>query len=501
MIIHYMSGSMPEYWSSRSFFILASIGAAIGIGNIWRFPYLVYSNGGGAFLIPYFIALVTAGIPLLLLEFSLGFSTRRGAPGAFTATAGNRYAFAGWLAMIVGFATMCYYAIIVAWSADFTFFSLTQAYADHAETFFFNNFLNIPKTIGGISGINLAVVAGLALTWIWVFISIFRGVRSVEKMIRITVILPWILIVVFVIQGLMLPGAMDGIYYYLNPDFSRLTDPNIWIEAYGQIFFTLSIGWSCMIAYAKFLPEDLEFGKSAIIIALSNSVTSLIAGLAVFPTLGYLALQTGVPVSDVAKGGIELAFVSYPTSISLLPFGSVIFGVLFFLLLMTLGVDSIFATIEGVATGIRDYFNVRKIVIVSMLCIAGFCIGLLFTTSSGYYYLDIADYYISSFALVLVGLLEAAVIGYIYGPELMRRFINLHSDVVIGKWWNVCIKIIIPAALGIIIVTTLWERINSAYGRYPAWANAAGWLLVLLIIITGAVLTIGLSGKLKKTED
>ncbi|WOF15665.1 sodium-dependent transporter [Methanoplanus sp. FWC-SCC4] len=490
-----MQSDNKQQWSSRGLFILASIGAAIGIGNVWRFPYLAYSNGGGAFLIPYFIALLTAGIPLLLLEFSIGYKTKLSAPAAFSKLLGKKYAIVGWLAILTGFATMTYYTVIMAWSADFAVFSLTQEYAGQAETFFFDQFLNLPATVGGIEGINLLVVAGLLISWTWLFLSIYKGVKSVEKMILLTVLLPWILIILFIIQGLTLPGAMDGIVYYLTPDFSVLSDPGIWLSAYGQIFFTLSLGWGCMIAYSGFLPENTEFGKSAIVIALANSATSITAGLAVFSTLGYLAFEQGIPVSEVAKGGIELAFVTYPTSISLLPFGAQIFGFLFFILLMTLGVDSAFATIEGVSVAVHDYVNKPKILITLSLCLFGFLTGLLFTTNSGYYYLDIIDYYLSSFVLVLVGLLEALVIGYVYGPKLMRKFINKNSDVKIGKWWEICIKVIAPAMLLLILGGTVYQRIFSSYGGYPDWTNIAGWIFVMIIILAGFLLTYALKTK------
>jgi len=464
-----------QRWSSGLTFVLAAIGAAIGIGNVWRFPYICYTNGGGAFLIPYTVALLTAGIPLLLLEFGLGYKTRAGAPRAFSRLLGSRYSWIGWLSVITGFAIVTYYCVIMAWAADYALFSVNLAWGSDPEGFFFDSFLHRGP-------INLLVVGGAAISWLWVYLAVRKGVVSVEKMIWITVLLPWVLIMLFVIRGMTLPGASDGIAYYLTPDFSALLKPGVWLAAYGQIFFTLSLGWGVMVAYASLLPEKIDIVRNSLIIAGANALTSFISGFAVFSTIGYLAYEAGVPVSEVVKGGIELAFVTYPAAISLLPFAPEVFGILFFLMLVTLGVDSAFATVEAAAVSITDWFPSPRWLVSGLLCCLGFAIGLVFATDAGYYWLDIADYYLSTFMLVTVGLFEAVAIGYLYGPERLRKFIG------VGWWWDICIRFVVPASLLAVLATSLIERLGLPYGSYPVFMNAVGWGIVIGIPVLSVML-------------
>jgi NSS family neurotransmitter:Na+ symporter len=490
-----------EYWSSRTTFLLASIGAAIGIGNVWRFPYICYSNGGGAFFIPYIIALATAGIPLLMLEFGLGYKEKSAPPLSFRTLVGPKYEWIGWLSVLVGFAIIIYYCIIMAWAVDYAWFSTTLAWGADSEAFFFDTFLRLPDSLFDFSDINLLIVVGALVSWLWIYIAIIKGVKSVEKMVWVTVLAPWILILIFVIRGLTLPGAFEGIAFYLTPDFSVLANPDVWLAAYGQIFFTLSIGWGVMIAYASFLPVGSDLAKNAVIIAVANSLTSFVAGFAVFSTLGYLAYQAGVPVTGVVQGGIELAFVTYPTVISLLPFAPELFGVLFFFMLVTLGVDSAFSTVEAFTVAVRDEFGGTRWRINALVCTAGVCMGLIFATRSGYYWLDIVDYYLSAFLLVIVGFLEAVAVAYIYGPSLLRRFISDHSDFRVGRWWEICIKFIVPGFLVIALGTSIWERIQEPYGGYPFVADAMGWMIVILIPLLSVLIAWGVQRRKRYRKE
>jgi len=327
----------------------------------------------------------------------------------------------------------------------------------------------------------MMIVGGLVLVWAWIFAAIIRGVRSVEKMVWVTVTLPWVLIAVFVLRGITLPGAMDGIAYYLSPDLSVLYSPGVWLAAYGQIFFTLSLGWGAMITYASFLPEGSDIAENAFIIAIINALTSFAAGIAVFSTLGYLAHEAAVPVPEVVKGGIELIFVVYPAAIEALPFAPYLFGILFFVMFITLGVDSAFATIEAATVPFIEQFRKPRWLVTTIVCLAGFAAALPFTTPAGYYWLDIADHYLSVILLVLVGILEAAAVAYFYDLRLMRRFINECSNIRIGKWWEFSIRYLIPAVLVIVLILGIYRAVLEPYGGYPGWANLIGWSLVIVL--------------------
>jgi NSS family neurotransmitter:Na+ symporter len=484
-----------QYWSSRKAFVLAVVGSAVGLGNLWRFPYIAYENGGGAFLIPYLIALLTAGVPLLILETGVGYRARAGAPLAFRRMLGKGYEVFGWLAVLTAFLIVTYYAVIIAWGVNYAFFSLNLAWGPDPGGFFYTSFLHLSPAPDILGSINWLIVMGAVVAWVWVYVSIVHGVSSVEKMIRITVTLPWLLIIIFVIRGVTLPGAWDGLAYYLTPDFSALLQPGVWIAAYGQIFYSLSLGMAIIIAYSRCLREKQDVVKNAIIIALANSFTSIFAGLAVFSTLGYLAYTKGVPVTEVVESGIELVFVTYPAAISALPVVPQLFGVLFFVMLVTLGIDSAFSLVESVSAAIEDYVPMPRWLLNAALCVGAFSIGLLFATSGGLYWLDIIDHYINNFLLLLIGFTEAVLIGYLYGPSVLRGFVNRFSDWQVGRWWDFSIRVVVPGFLGIALVLNVIDGIRNPYGGYPDFANAIGWACVIAIPFSAVFLTYALRNR------
>lgn len=469
------------HWSSQRIFILAAIGSAIGFGNIWRFPYVAYDNGGGAFLIPYFIALFVTGIPLMLLELGIGSKTKAGAAQAFRDLIGRKKGWIGWMAVMVAFMVVAYYAVIVGWAVDYAFFSLDLAYAAGPEAFFFNDFLAISDGPFAMGTINWLVVGGLIIAWVWIYVSIFRGVHSVEKMVLVTVTVPWALIILFVVNGFTLPGAMEGVAYYLTPDFAKLLKPDVWIAAFGQIFYTLSLAMAVNIAYASYLPEKVDITKSAVIISLANCFTSVFAGLAVFTTLGFLAHQSGVAISEVVSSGIGLAFVVYPAAVAQLPVFPQVLGVLFFVMLVTLGIDSAFALTEAISTSIFDeYPKLNRSVTIAVICGILFLIGILFTTGSGFYWLDIIDHYINTFMLLIVGILETVAIGWIFGADKLRDYLNTLSSWKIGAWYDLSIKFIVPIVLTMLLVFNVLSEIKEPYGGYDPLALGIGFTLVVI---------------------
>ncbi len=474
--------AQKEHWDSRTAFILAAIGSAIGLGNIWRFPYIAYKYGGGAFLIPYFVALFTAGIPLLILEFALGHRTEKSAPYAF-GTFKTSWKWAGWLAVFVGFGIVTYYAVIMAWSFDYFVYSFKLSWGTNPGNFFYPKFLQLshnPFQIGGLRGV---IILGLVGTWVWIYFSIIKGAKSVGKVVYVTVIVPWIVLLVLFVRGITLPGAQEGLRYFLTPNFSALKDPAVWFNAYSQIFFTLSIGFGVMIAYASFLPRKSDIINNAFIIALSNCVTSFIGGLTVFSTLGYLAYQKGVAVSSVVAKGPGLAFITYPTVINLFPFAQPFFGAIFFLMLLTLGIDSAFSLVEAFSAAAADKWKIRRPLLNGIISGIAFLIGLLFTTRSGLYWLDIFDHYLANYGLVIAALLEAIFVGYIIGPERLRKYANQLSDFSIGKWWTFMIKIIIPITLIWVIIWNIKDEIKIPYSGYTKGALGIGLLFLGLLFI------------------
>lgn len=476
-------------WDSRTAFVLAAIGSAIGLGNIWRFPYICYKYGGGAFLIPYFVALLTAGIPLMILEFAIGHRMEGSAPLSF-AKISKKTEWLGWFALLVGFGIVCYYAVIMAWSAKYLISSFTLAWGADTKTFFFSKVLNISGGVFEIGRPQGWIVLSLFFCWICIVLATWKGVKTVGKVVYVTVTLPWLMLIIFVIRGLTLPGAIDGIRYFLTPNFKALANLEVWHAAYSQIFFTLTVGFGVMIAYASFLPRKSDIVNNALIISLSNCATSYIAGFAVFSTLGYYAHISGTTVANVMKSGPELAFVTYPTIINHLPLAP-LFGVFFFLMLLTLGIDSAFSLTEAIVAGVRDKFRwSQKATNITVAGIA-FVVGIIFTTRAGLYWLDIVDHFMNNFGLFIVGFLEAIFIGYIFGADKLRKYANNLSELSVGRWWDLIIRYFVPIVSLVLLIWTLKDRLLKPYGGYSRLAEfLGGWLVIIIFVIISILLSI-----------
>lgn len=475
------------FWDNRTAFVLAAIGSAIGLGNIWRFPYICYKFGGGAFLVAYIIALVIAGLPILILEFSLGQKVGGSAPTSLGKVS-KKFAWVGWMAIFVGFFITTYYSVIMSWAANYLVHSLTLAWGNDPKTFFYSNVLGLSDGIFKVGSPRIHLIIGLVVVWVWIILSIWKGARTVSKVVYITVTLPWLILIVLVIGGLTLPGAFNGIKYYLTPDWKALLNPELWQAAFTQVFFSLSVGFGVMIAYASFLPPKSDIVNNAFIIGLSDAITAFVGGFAVFSALGYYAQIQGVSVADVMKSGPELAFVTYPAIINHLPLGPLV-GVLFFIMLLTLAIDSAFSLVEAVVAGVMETFGIRRIKVNIIVGVLAFLIGIIYTTRGGLYWLDVVDYYMSFFGLFAVVFIEAIAVGWFFNTEELRKKINSTSLVHIGKWWDIAVKVVIPVAALAILLFTVIGRIKSPYGDYPRMAElVGGWIPILIAILGGVAL-------------
>lgn len=465
---------------------MAAIGSAVGLGNVWRFPYITYANGGGAFLIPYFVALFTAGIPLLILEFSVGHWSRQGAPGSFKKI-GRKWEWFGWWSSLIPFIIVTYYIVVMAWCFSYLIYSLDLRWGFHAESFFLTNFLGTTTSPVDIGGIRIPILLSLLVMWLLVFIILYKGVGRVGKVVMITVPLPWILLAILTVRGVTLPGAIEGISYYLTPNFSKLTDLNVWLAAYAQVFFSVGIAQGIMITYASHLHKKSDISNNAFIIALADSGTSFLAGLAVFSVIGYLAMTQGVGIENLGIAGPHLAFITYPTAISLFPIATAVFGILFYLALLTFGIDSAFSMIEPMATGLQHKWKITKGKATALICLAGFFASLLFTTGSGLYWLDIVDYFVSNFGLVLVGLVECVILAWVFNVSVFRKNANKTSDILIGRWWDFLIKYVVPCILTILLLAAVYENILRPYVQ-PWWIAFLGILPCIIIFFVSFLL-------------
>ncbi len=482
-----------EQWSGRTAFVLAAVGSAVGLGNLWRFPYVVYDSGGAVFLIPWLIALVTAGFPLLVLEMAVGCWGRdhwnvSGAPAAFGGLR-SRMRWIGWGTLGNGFIIVCYYVMIMAVTIIYLKDSFFLSWGDDAGTHFVKGVLQRSAGPFDINKIVPAIFVGLLISWILIYLAIFKGTKVVSKIVKWTVPLPALMLVVFVIRGLTLPGAFQGLAFYLRPEWSKLLEPNVWLTAYSQVFFSITLAFGVMPAYASYLPKKSDINANALWVVALDASISFIAGFAVFTVLGFLAMQQGVAVSEVATSGPGLAFVTYPTAISLMPFLPKLFGFLFFLTLITLAIDSAFSLVEALVAGFNDYIPLKRETTTFIICLVAMIIGFLFCTDAGIYWLDIVDHHINNFGLTTFGLFECIAIGWFVGAEDMRKYINENSDFKIGRWWNVCVKYITPIVLIFMIGTMMVQRLRIPYEGYSQWAlRVGGWGTIILVFIIAFLL-------------
>jgi len=479
-------------WKSRSGFILAAIGSAVGLGNIWRFSYLTYENGGGAFLIPYLVALFTAGIPLLILEFGIGHERIGSAPLAFRKI-GRRWEWLGWWPlMFTMFGIVLYYAVVIAWCIDFIFYSINLSWGDDPEAFFFQSFLNLSSSPAEIGSIQTPILAGLLAVWLITWGISVRGVsRGVELANRIFMPLLLILTLILVFWSVTLEGAMVGIAAYLQPDFTKLADPMVWISAYGQIFFTLSLGFGIMIAYASYMPQNSNMTGSAVITALANSGFSLLSGFGVFAVLGFMSVSRNQPLDEVVRESIGLAFVAYPKAISLIGDAGPLFGMLFFLSLTVAGISSSISIVEAFVSGAEDKFGINRKMLSTVLCFLGFVGGIIFTTNGGLFWLDIVDHFINNYGLVVAGLLECIVVGWFFNLDIIRKHLNKVSNMQLGTWWNWVIKLCLPLFLSVILLNQLIRELFTAYGDY-SWASliGIGWSWIGITFLVSFILAV-----------
>ncbi|ADL13226.1 sodium-dependent transporter [Acetohalobium arabaticum] len=478
-------------WGSRIGFILAAIGSAVGLGNIWRFSYMAYDNGGGAFLIPYFFALLTAGIPILIMEFGFGHKMRGSAPFSF-AKMGKKWEWLGWWQVLVSFVIATYYVVVISWSLNYVTFSFNRVWGENPEAYFFGDFLQITDGISQIGGINFSVLISLLIVWGVSYIILYNGIEEgIEKASKIFMPLLALFMIIITIRGVTLPGAMAGINKFLEPDFSALTDVKVWLAAYGQIFFTLSVGFAIMITYSSYLPEDSDIVNNAFITALSNSAFSFIVGIGVFGILGYMAAQTGEPISKVVTSGIGLAFVAFPKAINMLPAFRSLFGVIFFLALAIAGFSSCVSILEAVIAAVRDKFDIGRKAAVNYVCSVGAVISLLYTTGAGLYFLDIVDHFINQFGIALAGLVECIIIGWFYKVSIIREHANRLSDFAIGSWWDIMIRVITPICLGVAFVQNTMKELAAPYGGYPMNAILKyGWSVAAGVIVLGIIMSL-----------
>jgi len=481
------SGQARPAWDNQVQFLLACIAYAVGLGNIWRFPYLAQTYGGGAFIIPYLIMLAVEGIPLFLLELAVGQRLRQGAIGAWE----SFHPYLGGIGMasaFISFTVGLYYNTIIAWCFWYICNSFTDplpyAYcpinangtgyveeclnsASTTDYFWWRETLNISEGMDETGGLVWWIVVCLVLSWTVVWVAMIKGIESSGKAMYVTATFPYLVLIIFLVRGLTLRGSTDGISYLFTPDFEIMKSFNVWLDAATQIFFSLGLGFGGVIAFASYNPKKQNCQRDALIIAFTNSFTSIFASIVIFSILGYKATLQTEECTDVnigllsnafelpagtitydnydeqladleledsnlvaslnitecnvetylneASQGTGLAFIVFTEAIINMP-GSPVWSVLFFLMLLSLGLGSMFGTVEGVVTPLFDLgLKIPKPILTGLIALVSCLIGLLFCTRAGNYWLDIFNDYAGSIPLLVVAVMEITTVAWFYG--------------------------------------------------------------------------------------
>lgn len=487
-----MAQSTPkrETFSGRNAFIFAAIGSAVGLGNIWRFPYTTYENGGGAFIIPYLVALLTAGIPLLFLDYAIGHRHRGGAPLSYRRFSPHFEVF-GWWQVMVNVIIGLYYAVVLGWAASYTYFSFSNAWGDKPIDFFLHEFLKMGDVANGVSLEFVGMITG-PLIAVWV---ISLGVLSlgVQKGIaKLSAILMPLLVVMFmalVIYSLFLPGAEKGLDALFTPDWSKLSNPSVWIAAYGQIFFSLSICFGIMVTYASYLKKESDLTGSGLVVGFANSSFEVLAGIGVFAALGFIATAQGQEVSEVAKGGIGLAFFAFPTIINKAPFGEVL-GVLFFGSLTFAALTSFISVIEVIISAIQDKLRVRRSKVTFIVGVPMMLVSvILFGTTTGLPMLDVFDKFVNYFGIVAVAFVSLVAIVANEKLGLLGAHLNETSSFKVGFFWRLCI-ILTTGILAFMLFSEGAKVFSEGYEGYPSWfINIFGWGMSISLLVVAFILS------------
>ena len=523
-------------WTSKTGFLLAALGSAIGLGNIWRFPYMAFRNGGGAFLVPYFVALFVVGIPLLMLEFGLGHYFRR----AFPQSLGKihpRFAWIGWWSVsFVMFGIVVYYTVVIAWCANYLIFAVTQPWGDvqNVDSFFDETFLGAftngqplmiydPEAAGlgfQLGQIRWPILIALILVWLANWLITRRQLQNgIELANKVFIPLLIGLTLLLVIWSWNYDGASAGRHVYLTPDWSQVFRPEVWIDAFSQIFFTLSIGFGIMTAYASYLPPKTDIPSSAFLAAMGNCAFSVFAAFAVFAAIGMLADQRGLDLttmlaverkveeledmreSDPAAfineqseyeqlrqqneenqafqsqmSTFGLLFKTYPAILSEMgPTSGRIFGVLFFMSLVVAGLSSSISIVEAFMASLSDQFGWDRNRMSATICSIAFLLGIVFCTQAGLFILDLVDHFITTYGLVFVAICESLIVGWIFPARRLRTHLDEHRDFRFGQAFSITMRVMISIMLMLTWLGLLQldaVPIAAAIGRFALLASA-----------------------------
>ncbi|XP_040900902.1 sodium- and chloride-dependent transporter XTRP3-like [Toxotes jaculatrix] len=549
-------------WDNPMQFLLACVSYAVGLGNVWRFPYLCQMHGGGGFLIPYLLMLFLEGVPLFYLELAIGQKMRLGSIGAWTAI--SPYLGGLGLASVVTSLYLClYYNIINAWSFWYLFHSFQSVLpwadcpinsnrtgpieecerATSTQYFFYRETLNISPSIEENGGIQTGQALCLLLAWVITYLFIVQGVKSTGKVVYFTATFPYVVLFIYLIRGVTLHGAMNGVKYMFTPKMEQLANPTTWINAATQIFFSLGLGFGSLIAFASYNQYHNNFERQAIVVSFINSGTSIFASIVTFAIYGFKAtvnyenclertrllllnafnlaedsisldtvsewierLNTTYPEQfaeltnkledcdlekelDTAVEGTGLAFIVYSEAIKNMPL-SQLWSVLYFFMLLLLGMGSMLGNVTAIITPLRDFKAISGIsneMFNGLVCLFCLLLGLGFTTTSGNYWFTMFNDYGATFSLLFIVLIEVVAVSYIYG---IKRFEKDIEDMLGHRpnwYWKIMWAGTSPLLLISLFIFYIVKYIQGGTPTYQAWNKELGKSVVTEYPVFGQV--------------
>ncbi|KAJ8291097.1 hypothetical protein GJAV_G00021350 [Gymnothorax javanicus] len=501
-----------ETWGKKIDFLLSVIGFAVDLANVWRFPYLCYKNGGGAFLVPYLFFMVIAGMPLFYMELALGQYNREGAAGVWKIC--PIFKGVGFTVILISLYVGFYYNVIIAWALFYLFSSFTGELpwvhcnntwnsANCSELWAVNTTFNQSHKFTpaaeyfergvlhlqdseGIDDLGMPrwqLTSCLAVVIVLLYFSLWKGVKTSGKVVWITATMPYLVLTVLLIRGVTLPGAIDGIKAYLSVDFMRLCEPKVWIDAATQICFSLGVGFGVLIAFSSYNKFSNNCYRDAIITSSINSLTSFFSGFVIFSFLGYMSQKHNVALDEVATNGPGLVFIIYPEAIATLP-GSSVWAVIFFIMLLTLGIDSAMGGMESVITGLIDelkFLHRHRELFTLVIVVSTFLVSLICVTNGGIYVFTLLDHYVAGTSILFGVLIEIIGIAWFYGVDRFSDDIQEMIGHRPGLYWRICWKFVSPCFLLFMLGVSFATSNPPGYDTYvfPMWANVLGWCLAV----------------------
>ncbi|XP_038631990.1 sodium- and chloride-dependent neutral and basic amino acid transporter B(0+)-like isoform X4 [Scyliorhinus canicula] len=480
-------------WSSKTDYLLSVVGCAVGLGNVWRFPYLAYKNGGGVFLIPYTLMLALVGIPMFFLESSFGQFASLGPIAVWKAVPMLQDPLCN-LTLDDG----CFEIVNTTWLHvnNETCPNGSEIYVPHqgpSEQYWDKVALNRSHSVDETGEVVWYLALCLLLTWLIIGAALSKGIKSSGKVVYFTATFPYVVLTILLIKGLTLEGAYKGIDFYIGSqsDLSKLADAEVWKDAAIQIFYSTSISWGGLLTLSSYNKFHNNCYTDTIVVCVVNCATSVFSGFAIFSVLGHMAHVQDKPISEVVQSGFGLAFIAYPETLAQLPWAP-LWSALFFFMLVTLGLSTLFAGFEAIITTLLDQFPTflrpKRLYLIMGVWFSLYILGLECVTQAGIYWIKLIDHFCAGWGILIAALLEVTGLSWIYG---VNRFIK-DIEMMIGErnwlfwlWWRACWVFISPCLLAVILFSSLATFTPPTYGsvEYPIWSTALGWCMMIFCIM------------------